>query len=230
VSNEGAETVRISAEYQRRASELLTDFYAWMRPSNLMLHEHALPACIPMLGSGSQFPLGERRIADIGCGDGGCCLSSFTGERMPRICAESTSARTVLEARAGGSPQADLRSGSASKLPWPHRSFDLVSQFTVFTSILDPELKRAVAAEMLRVLKPDGMILVRLPRQQSGESAGARRSRARDPFAVCRVRRHPDPGATGAAARSVHHWLVVAASGVAARFAIPAHALCRFDS
>jgi Methyltransferase domain len=147
VSNEGTETVRISAEYQRRASELLTDFYAWMRPSNLMLHEHALRACFPMLGSGSQFPLGGRRIADIGCGDGGCCLSSFSGERMPRISAESTSARTVLEARAGGSPQADLRSGSASKLPWPHRSFDLVSQFTVFTSILDPELKRAVAAE-----------------------------------------------------------------------------------
>jgi ubiquinone/menaquinone biosynthesis C-methylase UbiE len=49
--------------------------------------------------------------------------------------------------------------GSASQLPWPDQSFDLVSQFTVFTSILDPALKQAIAAEMLRVLKPGGAVL-----------------------------------------------------------------------
>jgi ubiquinone/menaquinone biosynthesis C-methylase UbiE len=39
-------------------------------------------------------------------------------------------------------PQADLRVGGASELPWPDKSFDLLSQFTVFTSILDPVKRR----------------------------------------------------------------------------------------
>jgi hypothetical protein len=34
-----------------------------------------------------------------------------------------------------------------------------VSAFTVFTSILDPLVKRAIADDMLRVLKPGGAIL-----------------------------------------------------------------------
>jgi hypothetical protein len=37
--------------------------------------------------------------------------------------------------------------------------FDLVSRFTVFTSILDPHLKHAMANETLRVLRPEGRIL-----------------------------------------------------------------------
>lgn len=32
-------------------------------------------------------------------------------------------------------------------------------QFTVFTSILDTGMRRSIATEMLRVLKPDGIIL-----------------------------------------------------------------------
>ena len=38
-------------------------------------------------------------------------------------------------------------------------SFDFVFQSTVFTSILDSEVRKEVAGEMLRVLKPGGVIL-----------------------------------------------------------------------
>jgi len=34
-----------------------------------------------------------------------------------------------------------------------------IHQFTVFTSILDISMKQSIAGEMLRVLKPDGIIL-----------------------------------------------------------------------
>ena len=37
--------------------------------------------------------------------------------------------------------------------------FDLVLQVTMFTSILDADLRRRVASEMLRVIKPQGLIL-----------------------------------------------------------------------
>lgn len=155
----GADTVRISAEYERRTRELPAGFYEWSKPSNLLLHEHALRGCIAMLHRASLFPLNGRRIADIGCGEGTWLLEFLQWGADPAgLCGIDLSAERIECARRR-MPQADLRIGGASELPWPDESFDLVSQFTVFTSILDPALKRAVAAEMLRILKPGGAIL-----------------------------------------------------------------------
>lgn len=53
----------------------------------------------------------------------------------------------------------DFRCGNAENLPYEDESFDIVMQFTVFTSILDSEMKQNIAREMLRVIKPDGIIL-----------------------------------------------------------------------
>ena len=53
----------------------------------------------------------------------------------------------------------DFRCCDASKLPYPDEYFDIVMQFTVFTSILDKNMKKKIAEEMLRVLKADGFIL-----------------------------------------------------------------------
>src|SRR5256884_3700165 len=44
-------------------------------------------------------------------------------------------------------------------LPLPAASFDIVLQSTMFSSILEPALRWQVAAEMVRVLKPTGLIL-----------------------------------------------------------------------
>jgi ubiquinone/menaquinone biosynthesis C-methylase UbiE len=56
-------------------------------------------------------------------------------------------------------PGADLRTGDATQLPWERGSFDIVLQSTVFSSILAPDIRRAVAAEMMRVLRPTGIIV-----------------------------------------------------------------------
>ena len=48
---------------------------------------------------------------------------------------------------------------NAAKLRVPDETFDVVLQSTVFTSVLDPETKHQMAAEMCRVLKRDGLIL-----------------------------------------------------------------------
>src|ERR1700680_4758876 len=155
----GLETTRISAEYARRARELPADFYAWSRPANLLMHQQTLRGCIRMLHRASMFPLRGRGIADIGCGDGTWLLEWIQwGADPAALCGIDLSAERVGRARLR-IPQADLRMGCASELPWPDDSFDLISQFTVFTSILDPALKRAVAGEMLRVLKPGGAVL-----------------------------------------------------------------------
>jgi len=155
----GSDTARIATEFERRARDLPADFYSWSNPANLMMHQQAAGACIRMLHSASLFPLRGSRVADIGCGDGTWLLEFMQwGADPAALHGADLSADRIARARRRV-PQADLQVGSASELPWADESFDLVSQFTVFTSILDPALKRAVAGEMLRVLKPGGAIL-----------------------------------------------------------------------
>ncbi len=50
-------------------------------------------------------------------------------------------------------PEADLREGCATTLPWPDDTFDLVLLPTVLSSIPDDGMRRAVLAEARRVAK-----------------------------------------------------------------------------
>jgi len=186
----GSDTVRIIAEYERRARELPSNYYSWGDASNLMTHQDTASGCIQMLDRASLFPLRGQRIADIGCGAGTWLLEFMQwGADPATLCGIDLSADRIAAARQR-IPHADLRIGSATELPWPDASFDIVSQFTVFTSILDPVLKRAIADEMLRVLKPAGSILwfdfrVDNPNNAQVKGIGAREIRSL--FAGCDI-------------------------------------------
>jgi SAM-dependent methyltransferase len=56
-------------------------------------------------------------------------------------------------------PGSKFTNADGQSLPFSANEFDLLLQFTAFSSILDPRIKRNMADEMLRVLKPDGAIL-----------------------------------------------------------------------
>ena len=56
-------------------------------------------------------------------------------------------------------PTLEIIAGDASDLPFEDGSFDLVTQFTCLSSVLDPSLRAAIAAEMWRVLAPGGAVL-----------------------------------------------------------------------
>jgi ubiquinone/menaquinone biosynthesis C-methylase UbiE len=49
--------------------------------------------------------------------------------------------------------------GTASELPFPDRSFDFVSQFMLFTSVLDQSMRVQIAREIDRVLAPGARLL-----------------------------------------------------------------------
>jgi ubiquinone/menaquinone biosynthesis C-methylase UbiE len=52
-----------------------------------------------------------------------------------------------------------LINAEGSRLPFSDQSFDILLQFTVLSSILDSKLRRNICEEMLRVLRPSGLIL-----------------------------------------------------------------------
>jgi SAM-dependent methyltransferase len=115
---------------------------------------------LSLLDRHGLLPLSGKRILEVGCGTGkwlrdliawgadpetlyGVELLQGSAARARRLCPQSVS----------------IECGNAAALRFDSDSFDLVLQATVFTSVLDPDMKRAMAAEMLRVLRPGGLVI-----------------------------------------------------------------------
>lgn len=184
------EAARIRAEYERREREIGRGFYALTKPSNLFIRHGQERALLRGLERAGALPLAEKRILEVGCGRGQW-LGVFEdfGATRGKLAGIDLDAGRVAEAKERY-PGADLRSGDATKLPWPDASFDLVFQSTVFTSILDAGVRAAIASEMLRVLAPGGAVLWYDFRYDNPGNAAVRGIGAREIeqlFAGCRV-------------------------------------------
>jgi SAM-dependent methyltransferase len=153
------ELARIRDVYDRRSRELPPDLYSTDRPANLFLRVGQERALVEMLNRQGLAPVCGKRLLDVGCGRG-AWLATFEGYGMQR---GDLSGIELDPGRAGECrarlPGADVRDGSADRLPWDAGSFDMVSQFVVFSSILDSRLRAAIAGEMQRVVRPDGAIV-----------------------------------------------------------------------
>jgi ubiquinone/menaquinone biosynthesis C-methylase UbiE len=83
-----------------------------------------------------------------------------------------------------------LERGNAERLEFSDRSFDMIAQFVVFSSILDANVKRRIASEMLRVLKEDGFIIwydFFLDNPRNRDVKGLNKSEIRRLFPGCRI-------------------------------------------
>jgi SAM-dependent methyltransferase len=104
----------------------------------------------------ARAPAGERRLLDAGCGAGFNLLAlGALGNAVGIDIAPDAIAfcrrRGVRAVRA-----------SLHALPFPDSSFDAVTSFDVIYHAWVPDDRRAVA-EMARVLRPGGLLLVRVP-------------------------------------------------------------------
>ncbi|MCB1056471.1 MAG: class I SAM-dependent methyltransferase [Acidobacteria bacterium] len=153
------ELERIRTEYERRRREIPEDFYALHKRANLFLRHGQERALRDGLDRAGWLPLGERRVLEVGCGEG-AWLGIF--ERLGAV-PEALAGIELDPERAAvcrqKHPAATIEVGDAGQLPWPDASFDLVFQSTLFTSILDAGTRQRVAAEMLRVLRPGGLLV-----------------------------------------------------------------------
>ncbi len=109
---------------------------------------------------GFSSALEQAKILEIGCGSG-FWLRDFVrwGARPENILGIDLLPERIVEAKRLCPSGISLFCQSAvdlSDLPGP---FDLILQSTVFTSILQAEMKHQIAAEMMRALSPRGLII-----------------------------------------------------------------------
>jgi ubiquinone/menaquinone biosynthesis C-methylase UbiE len=151
---------RIHREYARRAQEKdENSFYSLFHPGILYQHTQRARQILSMLRRHGINSLHGRTILEIGCGGGGVLREFLAyGADVSRLYGIELLEWHLHQAYLVNS-NFRLACADGQALPYPDGSFDLALQFTVFTSVLSIELKAAMAREMLRVLRPDGLIL-----------------------------------------------------------------------
>lgn len=153
------ELERIRSEYRRRMLEIAPDRYSYANPDNILRHAGVVRGAVPLLRRAGLYPLNSMDVLEVGCGGGDWLVEMLLwGADPSRLSGVDLDDQRIVEARRR-LPGADLRVCDASATPWMDASFDVITQFTVFSSILDAGLRRAVAAEMLRLMRPGGAIL-----------------------------------------------------------------------
>jgi len=153
-----AEEARIRAVYAKR---LRNDArYSWLNPGHLFIMQELEHRLLTLLRRYGFTLLDTYKILEIGCGTG-YWLREFVkwGVRPENITGIDLLSDRVTQAKKLCPEAVQVQCGSAAELALPSDTFDLVLQSTVFTSVLDPSMKQRMAAEMLRVVKSDGLIL-----------------------------------------------------------------------
>lgn len=165
--------------------------YSWASPAHVWAVQERERAVVAALRRHGRLPLAGRPVLDVGCGTG-AWLRDFVrwGARPEDLHGIDLLPDRIDEARALCPSAVSLRCGSAARLPFPDRRFDIVLQATVFTSVLDPAVRRQIAAEMLRVCRPDGIILwydFHVDNPANPDVRGVGRREVSALFAGCRV-------------------------------------------
>jgi ubiquinone/menaquinone biosynthesis C-methylase UbiE len=132
--------------------------YAPFNTANLMAVQQRERVIATMLLKEGLSDLSGLEILDVGCGSGGLFLRLMSWGASPEsLHGIDLQADRALRARSIH-PKIEVVEGNAAALPWDNERFDLVTQFTTFTSIADTVREQA-AQEVDRVLKPGGRIV-----------------------------------------------------------------------
>lgn len=116
-------------------------------------------AIIEFLDYFHESDLSRLRILEMGCGSGGVLQEFIRLGADPFKLYGVDLLHDRLRVAMDKLPDCSYVTANGEHLPFPSYSFDLVLQFTAFSSILDTSTKVLMAAEMVRVLKPGQGIL-----------------------------------------------------------------------
>jgi SAM-dependent methyltransferase len=141
------ELERIRSAYRARDADSRTP-YRWDNPGYIA-YMHSVERAVLRAFGRSGVSLAGARVLDVGCGSG------YFLHRLHEYGAGECHGIDLMETRIAIGreryPTLKLRVGSATELPYADGAFDLVTQFTCLSSILDDDVRLAVAREMQRV-------------------------------------------------------------------------------
>ena len=180
----------IIEEFDRRDIDPASSLYGWQNPTHQYFQVQTARALLAALGKENCFPLDGKRILDIGCGEGGWLLQfARWGAAPAKLAGVELNPRRVGLARLR-LPAAPLHEGDARSLPWPDASFDILTQITVFATIISATARREIASEMIRVLRPGGLSLsyeMRLNNPSNARVRALPETEIRGLFPGCRI-------------------------------------------
>lgn len=187
-----ADAAHVRAMYAQRQAD--DPRYSCFSPGHLyMIHERERRV-LALLRRCGAAALSGKRILEIGCGSGSGIRDVIRwGARPEDVTGVDLLQDRIEAARRLCPSDVRLHCANAAQLPFRRGSFDLVFQSTVFSSLLDPRLRRQVAAEMTRVLEPGGLIVwydFHVDNPWNPDVRGVRRRELRELFPGCTLEVH----------------------------------------
>lgn len=186
------EARRISDVYAARARAVPADRDSLLQPGNLLMAQERGRLFLRELARDGAMPLAQRQILEVGCGTGAWLRELIHwGAEPAQLVGVDLLGERIAQARARLPALVTLEVGNIEELPFADGRFDLVLQSTVFSSILDAGVRRRAAAEMLRVLRPGGVIVwydARRDSPRNASFAGVSRRELSELFPRCSMR------------------------------------------
>ncbi len=154
------EAERIRNVYARRDASGKKRLYDWNQPDELLSQYLLRVAVTKALMEAGFADLSVIDCLDVGCGAGGWLRVLMEwGANPSRLHGVDLLADRIETARLL-SPQIAFSVSNGWPLHFDDSTMDLVLANTVFSSILDAEARAMLAKEMMRVVRPSGILLI----------------------------------------------------------------------
>jgi ubiquinone/menaquinone biosynthesis C-methylase UbiE len=156
-SREAAETRRIEDEYRYRdVARATSALYSFGDPAHVLYLQELEWELLRVLRD-LDVDLSTSRVLDVGCGFG------YLTHRLSEYGAHTTVGIDLMQHRIDEArtryPSITFERADATKLPFESASFDLITQFTCLSSVLDVQVRQLIASELWRVLAGTGVIV-----------------------------------------------------------------------
>ena len=153
----GTEQERIRSVYSDWLRPGRTNLYAWHRPDIMQQADTRRRLAGNMLADAFGSDLSKLRAVDVGCGSGAYLRQLIDwGADPARLTGTEYQEARLAQARERTAAGVHWHLGDLDVVP--DGSVDLISANTVFSSILNPLVRTALAADMWRALAPGGWV------------------------------------------------------------------------
>lgn len=147
-------------QYRRRDQAADAHRYSVLNPSVWQVLQERQRAMYRLFRRLNLGEFSRLTLVEVGCGEGGNLLDFLRmGFAPENICGIDLLPERLVRARRVLPAELTLLVGDAATLNLPDASRDIVLQSVVFSSVLDRNHQRSLAASMWRWLRPGGGVL-----------------------------------------------------------------------